>query len=121
MIHLVDDERAIRRALTLLAKSANFEIDDFASASDFLNAKNIKDNDCLILDIHIPGMNGFALLEELKKRNLKLNVIVLTAYDDPENREKAQSYGVKAFFRKPCDSQALIDTINYLYSADLKN
>lgn len=118
MIHLVDDERAIRRALTMLAKSANFEIDDFASAEDFLNAKNVKDNDCLILDIHIPGMNGFDLLEELKERNLKLNVIVLTAYDDAVNREKAQSYGVKAFFRKPCDSQALIDTINFINSKE---
>jgi two-component system response regulator FixJ len=118
MIHLVDDERAIRRALTLLAKSANFDIDDFASAADFLNSKNVKENDCLILDIHIPGMNGFGLLEELKKRKMKLNVIVLTAYDDPENREKAQSYGVKAFFRKPCDSQALIDTINFINSKE---
>lgn len=116
MIHLVDDELAIRRALTILAKSANFEIDDFAGAAEFLNAKNIRDNDCLILDIHLPCMNGFELLEELKKRNLKLNVIILTAFDDPSNRELAQKYGVKAFFRKPCDSQALIDTIDFINS-----
>ena len=118
MIHLVDDERSIRRALTILAKSANFGIDDFASAKDFLNAKNIKEDDCLILDIHLPGMNGFELLEELKSRAIKLKVIILTAYDDEGNRALAQKYGVKAFFRKPCDSQALIDTINFLNSEE---
>jgi two-component system, LuxR family, response regulator FixJ len=117
MVHLVDDELAIRRALTILAKSANFGIDDFASGADFLKTDNIKEGDCLILDIHLPGMNGFELLEELEKRKIKLNVIILTAYDDAVNREKAMKYGVKAFFRKPCDSQALIDTINFLNSA----
>jgi FixJ family two-component response regulator len=116
MIHLVDDDKSIRRAITLLAKSANFEIDDFSGAKEFLNYENIQSGDCLILDIHMPGMNGFDLLNELAKKDIKLKVIILTAYDDADNRALAQKYGVKAFFRKPCDSQALIDTINYLNS-----
>jgi FixJ family two-component response regulator len=120
MIHIVDDEKIIRRALTILAKSANFETDDFASAKEFLNAKNLKQGDCLILDVHLPGMNGFEMLDELKTRNINLNVIILTAHDDEANRSLAQKYGVKAFFRKPCDSQALIDTINFFYSHDME-
>jgi len=116
MVYIVDDDSSIRRALTILAKSANFEIDGFACASDFLESGKFKDNDCIILDIHMPGMNGFELLEELKSRKIRLNVIILTAYDDAGNREQAQKYGVKAFFRKPCDSQALIDTINFINS-----
>ena len=118
MIHIVDDESSIRRAISLLAKSENFKIDDFGSASEFLQSGIYKDNDCLILDINMPGMNGFELLEELKLKAVKLNVIILTSYDDACNRELAQKYGVKAFFRKPCDSQALIDTLNYLNAAD---
>jgi FixJ family two-component response regulator len=118
MIHVIDDDSSIRRALVLLARSANFEIDEFASASDFLNSGIYRDNDCLILDLHIRGMNGFELLEELKSKSVKLNVIILTAYDDEGNREIAQNYGVKAFFRKPCDSQALIDTINFINSSN---
>lgn len=118
MIHLVDDDKSIRKAIIMLGKSANFEIDDFSNADEFLKCEKIKDNDILILDIHMPGMNGFELLEKLSEKKTKLNVIMLTAYDDPTNRELAQKYGVKAFFRKPCDSQALIDTINYLNSAD---
>jgi YesN/AraC family two-component response regulator len=66
----------------------------------------------------MPGMNGFELLEEMKSRAIKMNVIILTAYDDATNRELAQKYGVKAFFKKPCDSQALLDTISYLNSGD---
>jgi FixJ family two-component response regulator len=118
MIHIVDDDSSIRRALTILAKSANFETDAFASAADFLNCETIENNDCLILDVHMPGMNGFDLLRELKLKKRKLNIIVLTAYDNAENREVAQELGVKAFFKKPIDSQALIDTINYLNSAE---
>jgi len=118
MIHIVDDDKSIRKALIMLARSANFEIDDFSSADEFLEYEGIKDNDILILDIHMPGMNGFELLEKLYDKKIKLKVIILTAYDDSTNRELAQKHGVKAFFRKPCDSQALIDTINYLNSAD---
>jgi FixJ family two-component response regulator len=118
MIHIVDDDKSIRKAIIMLGKSANFEINEFSSASEFLECESIKDNDILILDIHMPGMNGFELLEKFSEKKIKLNVIILTAYDDSTNRELAQKYGVKAFFRKPCDSQALIDTINYLNSAD---
>ena len=117
MIHLVDDDSSIRRALTMLAKSANFDIDDFSSADEFLKCESIMDNDCLILDVNMPGKNGFEILKELEKRGRKLKVIILTAYDNSDNRALAKKYGVQAFFRKPCDSQALIDTINFLRSA----
>lgn len=101
----------------MLAKSENFEIASYEFAEEFLEKEKFKENDCLILDLHMPGMNGFELLEQLKIRKINLNVIMLTAYDDPGNREKAKSYGVKGFFRKPCDSQALIDIINYVNSS----
>jgi two-component system response regulator FixJ len=114
MVHIIDDDSSIRRAIKMLAKSANFEIDDFSGADEFLQCESIKDGDCLILDINMPGKNGFELLKELEVRGTKVKVIILTAFDDSGNRELARSFGVKAFFRKPCDSQALIDTINYL-------
>jgi FixJ family two-component response regulator len=118
MIHIVDDDKSIRRALTILAKSANYESDDFENAAEFLKNNKFKCDDILILDIHMPFMSGFELLDEMKLKGIKMNVVILTAYDDPGNRERAQNYGVKAFFRKPCDSQALIDTINFLNSAE---
>ena len=121
MIHIVDDDKSIRRALTILGKSASFETDNFAGGEEFLKCKNITNGDCLILDIHMPGMNGFEVMEELKLRGIKMNIIILTAYDDPGNREIAQKYGVKAFFKKPCDSEALIDTINFIYSGLAKD
>ena len=118
MLHIVDDEKSVRRALTLVAKSANFESDNFAGAAEFLKSAEIVENDILILDIHMPGLNGFDLLRVLSAMNKKLNVIVLTAHDNEDNRELAQKYGVKAFFRKPCDSQALIDMINFLKTSN---
>jgi FixJ family two-component response regulator len=117
MIHIIDDDKSIRRALMLLAKSANLETNEFASGFDFIKCETIKDDDILILDIHMPGMNGFKMLEALGERAKKLKVIILTAYDDADNRATAQKYGVNAFFRKPCDSQALIDSINFLQAS----
>jgi two-component system, LuxR family, response regulator FixJ len=119
MIHIVDDDNSIRRALTMLAKSANFESDNFAGADDFLKSDKINDDDILLLDIHMPGKNGFDMLEELGDKAKKLKVIILTAFDDAENRALAQKYGVRAFFRKPCDSQALIDSINFLKTTEV--
>ena len=118
MLHIVDDEKSIRRALVILAKSVNFESNAYSSAVEFLNTAAICEKDCLILDIHMPEMNGFDLLKELFSSGKKLNVIILTAHDNSANRELAQKYGVKAFFKKPIDSQALIDTINYLNTED---
>jgi two-component system response regulator FixJ len=119
MIHIIDDDNSIRRALTMLAKSANFDSDSFAGADAFLKCETIKDDDILILDIHMPGKNGFVMLEELGEKAKKLKVIILTAFDDPDNRAMAQKYGVRAFFRKPCDSQALIDSINFLKATEV--
>jgi CheY-like chemotaxis protein len=70
------------------------------------------EDDMLILDLHMPGMDGCDLLEYLGKRNLHIPVIVITAYDQPESRSCSESYGVLAYLTKPVDSEILIELIN---------
>lgn len=113
MIYIIDDDQNIRDAFEMLLKSTGYEYTSFESAEQFL--KNYKQGarDLLILDMHLIGMNGCSLLEKLTQMGLYLPVIVITAFDEPRYRECCKEYGVLAYFRKPVDSEALIDIIKY--------
>jgi FixJ family two-component response regulator len=113
MIFIVDDDKYVRRGFEILFKSAGVECLSFESAEDFLDKVNIKDNDLLILDMHMPGMNGCELLEHLSGRNTFLPVIIATAYDEPASRECSKKYGAIAYLRKPVDGEALLDLVKY--------
>jgi FixJ family two-component response regulator len=113
MIHIIDDDQNVRDAFMMLLKSAKFECSCFESAEEFLKQYKAEASDLLLLDIHLPGMNGLTLLEKLDNRKLHPPVIIVTAYDDQTTRTAAKNYGALAYFRKPVDSEALIDVIKY--------
>jgi CheY-like chemotaxis protein len=74
---------------------------------------NVTDNDCIILDLRMPGMNGFDLMKKLRAKCIQIPIICVTAFDAAESREQAQELGASAYFTKPVDDQALIDAINW--------
>ncbi len=113
MIHIIDDDKYVRRGFETLFKSAGLECVSFSSAEEFLEVAHTLENDVIILDMHMPGMNGCELLEYFTKHEIFLPVIIVTAYDDPASRECAKNYGAVAYLRKPVDSEALIDLIKY--------
>ncbi|HEY8158778.1 MAG TPA: response regulator [Methylobacter sp.] len=67
---------------------------------------------CLVLDLCMMPMNGFAVLDRLAQLNIKLPVIVITSDDKEETYERAINKGITAFLRKPIDDQVLLDAIN---------
>lgn len=111
MIYIIDDDKYVLRGYQILFRSANMECVTFGSVEEFLMSWSQEENDILILDIHMPGMNGCDLLKYLMKINSKLPVIAITAYDEPECRNITQSYKVLAYLLKPVDSEILIDLI----------
>jgi len=113
MIYIIDDDKYVRRGFDILFKSAGLECDSFGSAEEFLELAHTSENDVIILDMHMPGMNGCELLEHLAKNEIFLPVIIVTAFDEPASRECAKNYGAVAYLRKPVDSEALIDLIKY--------
>lgn len=113
MICIVDDDISVRRSFASLFKAANMKYSAFGSAEEFLNNFQPDKENVLILDMQMPGMNGCELLDILSSQSIKLPVIVVTAFDDPETRECAKKYGVIAVMRKPVDGEALIDLIGY--------
>jgi FixJ family two-component response regulator len=112
MIYIIDDDMSVLRGFQILLKSASLECCVFDNVEEFLcNWRKMLD-DFLILDIHLPEIDGCDLLDYLEKRNLKIPVIVITADDQPESRSSSDKYGVIAYLTKPVDSEILINLIN---------
>lgn len=110
LISIVEDDSSVRRALGRMIESLGFKVKLFASASDYLNESH-PDPTCLILDLVMPGMNGFELLVELQETHRSVPTVIISAYDNLDYLEKARSLGAIAFLRKPCDENALLDAI----------
>ena len=121
MIYIIDDDQNVRDGFMILLKSAGYNCSCFESAEDFLRDFHLEANDLLLLDIHLPGMNGNSLLQLLVKKGLDLPVIIVTAYDDQATRIAAKDYGAMAYFRKPVDSEALIDAIRFNIQQNANN
>jgi len=113
MIFIIDDGQSLERAFLLLLKSAGFDVKGFSSAEEFLTYSPVSDDDCIILDLRMPGMKGFELMDKLISKGIHTPVICVNAFDDAKSREQARKLGAVAYFTKPVDNQALIDTINW--------
>jgi two-component system, LuxR family, response regulator FixJ len=113
MIFIIDDDQSMRRAFSLLLRTVGFVTREFSSAEEFFNYSRISECDCIILDIRMPEMNGFELMEKLLSTGVHVPVICVTAFDDAESRERALELGATAYFTKPVDDQALIDAIKW--------
>ena len=120
MIFIIDDDQSLQRAFLLLLRSAGFDGRAFSTAQEFLLYSKISDNDCIILDLRMPGMNGFDLIKKLISKGIHTPVICVTAFDDAKSREQARELGAAAYFTKPVDDQALIDAINWAIRSERK-
>jgi FixJ family two-component response regulator len=114
MIYLIDDDISVRRGFELFLKSEELEYKILEGAEGFLSAFRPGRSHLLILDLSMPGMHGCDLLQKLNNEGIDIPTIVVTAYDDQYSRELCRKFGVKAYLRKPVDSDALIDTIRFL-------
>ncbi len=111
MIYIIDDDKSICKSFMWLLQSAEFDVQTFSSAKEFLQSANAGDNDCIILDIRMPGMSGFDLMEKLNAQGNKAPVVIVSALKDQDSYQRASELKAKAFLSKPVDDQALIDTI----------
>jgi len=111
-IYIVDDEETVRNGLRLLVKSAGLQCELFATAQQFLvRTETPLDPGCLLLDVHMPGMSGLALQEQLQAREIRLPVIMLTGHADVPMAVRAMKGGALDFFEKPFDPELLLARI----------
>lgn len=111
IVSIVDDDPSVRRALHRLVEAAGYAVETFASAEEFLDSTPRGRSACLILDVHLNGMNGLELKERLVERGSVTPVIFITAHDDAPTRERIERAGAAAYLAKPFDRQALIGAI----------
>lgn len=116
-IYIVDDDDSVRRALGRLIRSEGMTSEAFASGELFLAGIPDDAQGCVVMDIRMPGLTGYDVQQRLRNRGQKIPVIALSAQDDDEARHRARELGAVAFFRKPVDDQALLDSIHWLLTA----
>jgi FixJ family two-component response regulator len=110
-ISIVDDDASIREALQSLMRSVQFNVEAFASAEDFLASERVKDTSCLILDVYLPGMNGFELQTRLNADHRTIPIIFITAHADEASRERALKAGAVELLGKPVRREPLFKAI----------
>jgi FixJ family two-component response regulator len=114
LIAIVDDDESVCRAMRRLLRSLGMDGETFGSGREFLDLLEAMPSfhaDCLVLDVQMPGMNGLEVQDQLIKSGNPIPVIIITAHDEVEVREKALAAGAVAFLRKPFNDELLINTL----------
>jgi FixJ family two-component response regulator len=107
-IAVIDDDEPFRTALVESLCSLGYGVCGFASAEDFFAANGEGSCDCVITDIHMPGMSGLDLKRLLMARDWRVPVIMITARGEPGLEAKAAASGAVCLLRKPFGADALI-------------
>jgi FixJ family two-component response regulator len=110
LIAVVDDDASILRALQRLLVSNGFAVKTFDSGDALRASDDLDRIDCVILDIHLNGLSGFDVQEQLVKAGRVLPIIFITANDDAATRERAR-HAASQYLPKPFDERALIEAV----------
>ena len=107
-VFVVDDDAAVRDALAMQMEATGYAVATFDTASKFLDFCTLDTFGCVILDVDMPGMDGLALQEELKRRGLQLPVIFLTGKGTIPATVRAMKSGAIDFLTKPVEGTLLL-------------
>jgi FixJ family two-component response regulator len=110
-ISIVDDDDSIRRATKALLRSVGYEVETFASAELFLESDALRETECLVLDVRMPGIDGLELQRRLNQATSHVPIIFVTAHDDRSHRRTAMEAGAANFFRKPFEATAFVTAV----------
>jgi FixJ family two-component response regulator len=111
-VFVVDDDLSVRRALSRMLTYAGFNVMSFGSATEFLAHTGTEHPACLVLDVRMPGRDGFDLLATLQARGGDLPVIFITGHGDIPMAARASKAGAVNFLNKPLDEDVLVDAVN---------
>jgi two-component system response regulator FixJ len=112
VVHVVDDDEAVRRSLALLLGSFGHATATYESAEALLAALEGLLPGCIIVDIRMPGMDGIAMQEELTRRGCRLPVVVVTGHGDVAHAVRAMKSGALDFIEKPYSEDDILRAVN---------
>jgi FixJ family two-component response regulator len=107
LISIVEDDQPFRESMRKLLKLAGYAVETFPSAADFLASPLVPETDCLVADVHMPGMTGVELHRHLSKAGHAIPTILLTAFPDEAVQNQALKNGVLYYLGKPVDDEHL--------------
>lgn len=110
-VFIVDDDEAVLDSLKILLELEGFDVEGFSSGEEFVRSYRAGANNVLLLDLHMPGMSGEEVLRRLSTMRAAVDVIVVTAGDDPVARDNALRAGARTVMYKPVDHSALLAEI----------
>jgi len=116
IIHIVDDEDAIRRSASFMLKTSGFDVFSYASGVAFLKATSRDATGCVLLDVRMPEMDGLEVQEALRDRGITMPVIVLTGHGDVTTAVRAMKGGAVDFIEKPFEKAVLLSAIEEGFS-----
>jgi two-component system response regulator FixJ len=111
MVHVVDDDDAMRHSLLFLLECDGIEARAYESALAFLERLPSMERGCIVTDIRMPGMSGLELVARLKEQGVTDPVIVITGHGDVPLAVEAMKAGVSDFLEKPFDDQQLLSAV----------
>ena len=110
IVHLVDDDDAIRRSASFMLKTSGYVVQTFVSGSQLLNERELAPG-CILLDVRMPEMDGIEVQQALHARGVSFPVIVMTGHGDVEVAVQAMKYGAVDFIEKPFEKAVLLGAI----------
>jgi FixJ family two-component response regulator len=111
LISVVDDDASVRAGMVDLVQAIGFGAQAFEGATDFLNSDRIDSTSCLISDVRMPVMTGLELHDRLVAAGKTIPTILLTAYPNEQDRERALQAGVICYLTKPYNQDDLLACI----------
>jgi two-component system response regulator FixJ len=112
VVHVIDDDEAVRESLTFLLKTTGLAVRTYENAAAFLRDDPKGKTGCIVTDVRMPEISGIDLLHRLKELNVSLPVIVITGHGDVPLAVEAMKSGALDFLEKPFDDDALINSVN---------
>ncbi|GHB20626.1 DNA-binding response regulator [Pseudovibrio japonicus] len=108
VIHIVDDDPAVRDALSLLFETEGFRVKSFANAEEFLGGVEEETPNCVLLDVHMPGRSGIDILKSLNGENFPAPIFIISGQGDIPMAVEAIKSGAYDFIEKPFDVESII-------------
>jgi len=113
LVHLVDDDEAIRRSVGFMLKTSGFHVRTYESGVDLLKSASSLEAGCILLDIRMPGMDGLELQAALRDKGIGLPVIIMTGHGDVTLAVQAMKAGAVDFIEKPFEKAVLLSAIDH--------
>ena len=113
IVHVIDDDEAVRSSLEFLLRTANIDVRAYDSAVSFLTNFKPTDRGCIIMDVRMPEMSGIELLRRLRDMSIEIPVIVITGHGDISLAVEAMKVGAIDFLEKPFEDDRVLAAIGF--------